>query len=200
MARYHVNPETMRPNICSASSPEKCKFSSNEGVAPHFATKDEASTHMNETLTKTYGTFTPLKKEPKVKQQAPAVNHADKRLLQEILISGKGRHTKQQNHYSANAGKLNPTSFEGTASDYMAEGENSFVVLADDDGKGVRVISSSGEFYSDPESKLGAPAVQYKQSGDRDTKKYLNVVGYIGIDGDRFGYIPDSQVSAFVYK
>lgn len=41
MARYHINPETGNPNICTAKV--KCKFTSEDGVTPpHYDSKSEA--------------------------------------------------------------------------------------------------------------------------------------------------------------
>lgn len=41
MARYHINPETGNPNVCTAKV--KCKFTSEDGVVPpHYETQSEA--------------------------------------------------------------------------------------------------------------------------------------------------------------
>lgn len=42
MARYHINPETGNPNICRAKTPESCRYSTEDTVAEHFDSKDEA--------------------------------------------------------------------------------------------------------------------------------------------------------------
>jgi hypothetical protein len=41
MARYHINPQTGNPNVCTAKV--KCKFTSEDGVIPpHYETQSEA--------------------------------------------------------------------------------------------------------------------------------------------------------------
>lgn len=43
MARYHINPETQRPNLCSAKIPTSCLYYvEGEPLPPHFNTKEEA--------------------------------------------------------------------------------------------------------------------------------------------------------------
>ena len=42
MAKYHINPETGNPNICRAKTPERCIYSTEDTVAEHFDSKDEA--------------------------------------------------------------------------------------------------------------------------------------------------------------
>lgn len=43
MSRYHVNPETQRPNICRASTPQGCKYYvEGQPEPPHFESKEEA--------------------------------------------------------------------------------------------------------------------------------------------------------------
>lgn len=42
MSKYHINPETGRPNICRAKTPERCLYVIN-GVTPeHYSSKEEA--------------------------------------------------------------------------------------------------------------------------------------------------------------
>ena len=40
--KYHINPETGNPNICRAKTPERCIYSTDDTVAEHFDSKDEA--------------------------------------------------------------------------------------------------------------------------------------------------------------
>ena len=42
MARYHINPETGRPNICSAKTPERCIYAKDGEIPEHYDTKEEA--------------------------------------------------------------------------------------------------------------------------------------------------------------
>lgn len=58
---YHVNPETMRPNICKAVIQE-CQFGSN---TKHFDTKKEATVFVEENLQEQLGSFKTLQKSSK---------------------------------------------------------------------------------------------------------------------------------------
>lgn len=42
MARYHINPETGRPNICRAKTPDACKYAKDGESVPHYDSKEEA--------------------------------------------------------------------------------------------------------------------------------------------------------------
>lgn len=42
MARYHINPETGRPNICRAKTPDACKYAKGGETVPHYDTKEDA--------------------------------------------------------------------------------------------------------------------------------------------------------------
>lgn len=42
MARYHINPETGRPNICRAKTPESCIYAQDGEVPEHYDSKEEA--------------------------------------------------------------------------------------------------------------------------------------------------------------
>ena len=45
--RYHISPQTQRPNICRAQ-PGKCPLRSGNEPAPHFETKEEARAHVEQ--------------------------------------------------------------------------------------------------------------------------------------------------------
>lgn len=64
--RYHVNPETGRPNICRAEI--KCKFQE-EGAPPipHFDTKAEAQAYQNAKDQEVYGEFATITTKPEVR-------------------------------------------------------------------------------------------------------------------------------------
>lgn len=40
--RYHINPDTGRPNICRAQTPERCEYAQNGEVPEHYNSKEEA--------------------------------------------------------------------------------------------------------------------------------------------------------------
>ena len=40
--RYHINPDTGRPNICSAKTPERCIYAKDGEIPEHYDTKEEA--------------------------------------------------------------------------------------------------------------------------------------------------------------
>lgn len=54
MTRYHVNPESGRPNICRAKI--RCDFAVDGQEPPHFETKAEAKSYAEEKMTEEYGT------------------------------------------------------------------------------------------------------------------------------------------------
>lgn len=141
-------------------------------------------------------------------QEFKNIDHSNPDTLRKVLASrfnnpdSPTRKLGHEEHFSRNAGKLNPNDFTGSGSDYTKQGENSLVILADENGKGVRAISSHSDFYEDPDSELGRSALQIKQYGmnTADKKKLLVVVGYVGKDGEKTGYVPNKQVQMFVYK
>lgn len=107
------------------------------------------------------------------------------------------------NLYSLHAGRINPTTLEGTGAQYFEEGQNSLVVLAYDGSqdKGLRVISSYGEYFTDPKAHIGETAVQLKQqANDKDTHTYVRVVGYRSLSGETTGLVPTKTVNFFVFK
>ena len=40
--RYHINPDTGRPNICRAQTPERCEYAKGEDIPEHYDTKEGA--------------------------------------------------------------------------------------------------------------------------------------------------------------
>lgn len=64
MTLYHVNPETGRPNICRAKTPEGCLYYNAEtGVeAPHFNSKEEARAYVEGEMNKELGETKSLSK------------------------------------------------------------------------------------------------------------------------------------------
>lgn len=59
--KYHINPETGRPNQCTASI-RHCKYAVNGVIPEHYQTKEEARTAYEEKMSKS--SFTVLKKKP----------------------------------------------------------------------------------------------------------------------------------------
>lgn len=64
LTKYHINPETMRPNICRAKAPESCPYYDKEtGIpAPHFETKPEAREYAEEMMKKETGELKTISK------------------------------------------------------------------------------------------------------------------------------------------
>lgn len=60
MARYHVNPETNRPNICRATI--RCDFAVDGQEPPHFDNKDDAKAYAEKNLTEEHGATAAVKK------------------------------------------------------------------------------------------------------------------------------------------
>ena len=53
MTKYHVNPETGRPNICNPVKTGVCKYGED---APHFSSKEEARENVEAVMANTYAT------------------------------------------------------------------------------------------------------------------------------------------------
>lgn len=149
-----------------------------------------------------------VSRQRRLARERKSIDHTDPRMLSAIKYDRDyDRGTNGKNtldaHYSLNCGRLNPHSYEGSANDYIRRNDGALVILAERDGKRARAISSATEMFRNPDASLGADAVQVKQmpSGgpDKETPNLI-VAGYINEDGEKFGYIPDKQVSAFVYK
>ena len=138
-----------------------------------------------------------------LKASMPAQYHSDKSRIKDVIdrYNSNPRKPSRATHYSLNAGRLNPLDKSGSGAQYFEPGNNSLVILAEADGKSPRAISSSGEAYKDPESELGAVAIQIKQGGDKDVQRgNLRVLGYVDTRGNRHGWIPNKQIAFFVYK
>lgn len=71
--RYHINPETMRPNICQAKTPESCPYYDKETQtpAPHFDNKVDARAYVEKVMKEEEGETKTLQKPPKKKTQSP---------------------------------------------------------------------------------------------------------------------------------
>lgn len=140
----------------------------------------------------------------KLREADPISYHNSKDRVKEVMEKGRGRtRPRPEEHFSINAGRLNPATLDGDGAQYFDRGKNSLVILAQADGSRPRAISSWGEFYGSPEDELGAPAVQIKQKGswgaDARTNN-LHVVGYVNKQGESFGYVPAKKLHFFVYK
>lgn len=99
-------------------------------------------------------------------------------------------------------GKLNPTTLEGSSSEYV-EKDQSYIILGKSDGTRARVVFSSGDLSDDLDNYLGKPITQEKMRDggwSNPAKTYdLFVLGCISSDGRKVGWIPDKQISSFVY-
>lgn len=58
--RYHINPETGRPNLCSAQTPEGCKYAHNGVIPQHYENKVDARKAYEDSMSENM--FTPKKK------------------------------------------------------------------------------------------------------------------------------------------
>jgi hypothetical protein len=71
MARYHINPQTGNPNVCTAKV--KCKFTSEDGVIPaHYETQAEAEKAAEAQSKKT------VQAKPKAQAKIPAKKQSEK--------------------------------------------------------------------------------------------------------------------------
>lgn len=91
--KYHVNPETGRPNICRAKTPESCLYydSKTSTEAPHFDTKEAARTHAEKELDKEHGK-TGISMSKKISMSKGAVSLIEK----ETTIIEKMRNNNQE--------------------------------------------------------------------------------------------------------
>lgn len=69
MTRYHINPESQRPNICRAKI--RCDFAVDGQEPPHFGTKQEARKYVEEELTTEYGATSSVSKAEKTEVAKP---------------------------------------------------------------------------------------------------------------------------------
>lgn len=55
--RYHINPKTMRPNVCRAKTPESCDYydAENNKEAPHFTNKIKARDYVERVMAEEEG-------------------------------------------------------------------------------------------------------------------------------------------------
>lgn len=67
MIKYHIDPETGIPNICNAKSPESCLYFNNKTgeEAPHFLTKEDARSYVEELMNKRFPKTNTLSKNSK---------------------------------------------------------------------------------------------------------------------------------------
>jgi len=76
--KYHVNPETNRPNQCNAKI--RCDFAVDGQEPPHFSTKSEAKAYAEEQLTQEHGETRPVKK----KKYAKSTVNVDEAIANKI--------------------------------------------------------------------------------------------------------------------
>ena len=61
--KYHINPDTGRPNICTATGKRGCKYKAEDGTEPpHFPTKEDAQAYQNNKDEQEYGSVATVKK------------------------------------------------------------------------------------------------------------------------------------------
>lgn len=86
--RYHVNPETNRPNICRAKI--RCDFAVDGQEPPHFDNKADAKVYAEKNLTEEYGAVSTVgKKERKGNLTDKAKVAAQSKAILEILDNEK---------------------------------------------------------------------------------------------------------------
>lgn len=85
--RYHINPETMRPNICRAEEPESCPYFNEETgtPAPHFNSKPEAREYVERVMEKEHGETTTIFKGDKSSNISPFLQNYLKQERGEVV-------------------------------------------------------------------------------------------------------------------
>lgn len=68
MTKYHINPETGRPNICNPEKTGICKYATNDENPPHYDSKVEAKVAYEKTANEEYGATKTLSKKPNIPQ------------------------------------------------------------------------------------------------------------------------------------
>ena len=207
MAKYHVNPNTGVPRICTAAS-GRCPFG---GDSDHYDTPEAAVAALEMKLEKELedaSASAPLSRQkfPTSSPLKPTGHnpYTDYSAIGQvgIAMASPGAKNLRQRIYTRHSGvNMNPYTGENENLGNWNSGQNSFVIVGKSDGKRVRVISSAGEFYSNPLDSLGSSVDQIKEqaNGDGETRDMF-VLGYISSTGNRFGWIPDKKINYFVFK
>jgi len=110
MTRYHVNPESGRPNICKAQI--KCDFAVDGQEPPHFETKAEAKVYAETKMTEEYGATAkvvksankPKKLTPAQKERQKGREHAEEALTRhdpDALLKYANQHDAFAKGYTA---------------------------------------------------------------------------------------------------
>lgn len=76
--------------------------------------------------------------------------------------------------------------------------KGAMLMLAAPDGSLKRVFISSDEIYPDnPAAHLGEPVIQSKHSYNSKAIRGIFVVGYVNLQGEKFGYIPNGSFNTY---
>lgn len=207
MTRYHVNPESGRPNICRAQI--RCDFAVDGQEPPHFETKAEAKVYAEEKMTEEYGatakvvknTNKPKKLTPAQKERQEGREHAERALNDghdpDTLLKyanqhdafAKGYTAKLQEESDRNATKLAESYFDDNIastygdipSDHLNNLRNQYVndVLANP--KARKELKKRSEENAKQE-KANEPTIQRETI---DTKAHTLRVGDI-VTGEKF--------------
>lgn len=205
--RLHYSPMLQASVKCKAQSAETCRVTPVDGKRFHTSDPKEMQEYIEKVSSIGQSVIPkPIQKNSTSSvQKQEIIDHTDPKQVSR-LIQEKRKNSKNgvypEEHYTLNSGRINPTQTSiGSGAEYFNKDNGSLTILARSDGSGARAIASYGESYSDPKNELGATAIQYKQGMRSDTKTYdLYVAGYVASDGTKYGYVPDKQVSFFVYK
>lgn len=83
MTRYHVNPETGRPNICRAKI--RCDFAVDGQEPPHFESKADAKAYGESLLKEEHGATATLKKKPTGKKPQDEIKTSEPVIERETI-------------------------------------------------------------------------------------------------------------------
>lgn len=68
MMKYHINPDTGRPNICNPKKTGLCKYAENGENPQHYSDKKEAQAAYETIAEEKFGSITTISKKPKFKK------------------------------------------------------------------------------------------------------------------------------------
>lgn len=201
MAKYHVNPNTGVPGVCTAKS-SRCPFG---GDDEHYDSSRAAVEALEERLEEEERLA--ALPQSATKTAPPAVAGGSDFLrntgtnsqisIVKKVMAGPGR-TLDRVHVSGSKDSsfVHPLTGEGDRFGYTKKGLS---ILAESDGKRIRAFGGDGAVYADPGAELGRPVTltKYRSSGSVDSIN-LHLVGYVDGKGNRYGFVPDKKIQYFV--
>ena len=84
--KYHINPDTGKPNVCTATGKRGCKYKAEDGTEPpHFPTKEDAQAYQNKRDEAENGLVPSVRKPSAAPSFSTSVNQEDEKRLKELI-------------------------------------------------------------------------------------------------------------------